>query len=86
MEDNSDKATLLAIEVGKIRQKIEDHIDSRELTQIWADIAEIKTTQKEIKEQLTKYKGFLGGVVFVFSVLWAGALFVRSAIVKAIFP
>lgn len=43
-----------------------------EMKQVKDDIKEILINQKLMQEQMTKYKGFIGGVVFLGSCVWAG--------------
>lgn len=41
-------------------------------------IDDLKTDVKEIKKDLGHYKGFLGGVSFVFAVAWSGITYFLS--------
>lgn len=40
-----------------------------EMEQVKKDLTQILKIQEEIKEQLTRYKGFIGGIIFVGSCL-----------------
>lgn len=42
-----------------------------EMTQVRGDIKKILENQEQMQAQLTKYKGFIGGVVFLGSCIWA---------------
>lgn len=41
-------------------------------------IDELRNDVKEIKKDLGHYKGFLGGVTFVFSIAWSGITYFLS--------
>lgn len=41
-------------------------------------IDELRKDVKEIKTDLGHYKGFLGGVVFVFTLVWSGITYFLS--------
>lgn len=42
-----------------------------EMVQVRADVKQILEGQEQLKSQLTKYKGFIGGVAFLGSCMWA---------------
>lgn len=49
-----------------------DHESYRLLKEI---IDEVRNDVKEIKQDLGHYKGFVSGILCVFTILWAGATF-----------
>lgn len=61
------------------------------LEELLNDHKDLKTNQKEIllvlasiSAELTRYKGFLGGVAFLLSAMWAAILLFKDSIFAAI--
>jgi len=61
------------------------------LEELLNDHKDLKTSQKEIllvlasiSAELTRYKGFLGGVAFLLSAMWATILLFKDSILAAL--
>lgn len=52
------------------------------LDELGADIRSIRKDVDSVKNDLGHYKGFLGGMAFVFSVAWSGITYVISHLGK----
>ena len=50
------------------------------LDELGADIKDMRGDLGKVKDDLGHYKGFLGGVSFVFAVAWAGITYFISSI------
>lgn len=56
-----------------IEQRFEDHMgrDEENFSEIRSDLLEMKGDVKAMRDEFNKYKGFIGGVVFVISAIAA---------------
>lgn len=50
-------------------------MDNQAFELLKSSIEELRADVKDIKNDLGHYKGFLGGITFVFSVIWAGVTY-----------
>jgi len=88
----------LAVEVGKVQQKLDDYIKVHGVTKREMENLERKMDAnheivieqvnknaqgiEEIKAAHVKYKGFLGGILFVFSIIWGVLVFLKTWLLK----
>lgn len=56
-----------------LETRLEDHMerDEENLTEIRRDLFELRNDVKAMRDEFMKYKGFIGGVVFVISAIAA---------------
>lgn len=45
---------------------------------LWQLLTEMRQEIKELRQEVNRYKGFIGGVLFIVNALWAAGLFVYS--------
>lgn len=53
-------------------------MDNQAFELLKSSIDEIRADVKEIRTDLGHYKGFLGGISFVFAILWSGITYFIS--------
>jgi len=92
--------TELAVEIGRVQQQLDDYIKVHGVTKAEVKALESKADRQhanlmdkveanaqgieEIKESMTKYKGFVAGMLFVFGAIWGLMLFLKTWILKII--
>jgi len=85
-KDDAISRAQIFYEVKRLADRL-DAIEDRQANQISVLFTKQGHTEAEvetIKAWLSKYKGFLGGIVFVFTIFWAIMLFLKSALLKMV--
>lgn len=66
MSEHDEKLGRLAQKIDSLEDALLEHMEKESV-----DREKIEASLKSLHDTLTKYKGFVGGVIFVVSAIWA---------------